>query len=144
MSVSEGTKNFHHSFKSKKWSEKPQNKAKQYFHFSFLFILFVYCPFDYYPQFTKANYFTHSFFFFSFCRTKEPRTILSITQIQICLLGVLFGPHSSPKVHELMNLFCGGHGINMIRTVVISASSASMLVDAFVAKLYTLSTVGAC
>lgn len=47
-----------------------KNEAKYYFHFSFLFILFVYCSFDYYP-FTKANHSTHFFFFFfSFCKSK--------------------------------------------------------------------------
>lgn len=125
MSVSEGTKNFHHSFKRKMVRNHKTRPSTTFTLPSFSSSLFnnVYCSFHYYPQSTESPTILHSLF--SFC---QPRTILSTAQTQICLLGLLFGPHTSPKVHGLMNCVCWGHGF---RTLVIRAFLLSMFMASF-------------
>lgn len=70
--------------------------------------------------------------FFSSAKKKEKeneatRTILSITQRYLSFRCLVWVPRQ-PKQQSmgLMNLFCGGHGIHTLRTVVIWATTDSV------------------
>lgn len=138
------------------WSENPQNKAKYYL-FSFLFILFVCWWYDIYifihlwlASTTHKGQQVQPNHFFSSAKKKKKeneatRTILSITQRYLSFRCLVWVPQQ-PKQQSmgLMNLFCGGHGIHTLRTVVIWATTDSapstpqgVGVAVLLAKLYT-------
>ena len=105
MSVSEGTKNFHHSFKSKMVRNPKTRPSTTFTLASFSSCLFnnVYCSFHYYPQ-HNPQWPATSLTFFFFCETKEPRTILSTTQTHLFVGCLIWAPQQpkSPWANEFL------------------------------------------
>jgi len=100
MSVSEGTKNFHHSFKSK-MVRNPKTRPSTTFTLpSFSSSLFnnVYCSFHYYPQHntirSAQQHFTH--FFLSVKQNSQGQFCPQLRHTFVSYVSY-FGPHTSPK-----------------------------------------------